>query len=53
MDEQFRKLEMDTRTGRYQLWMNTISKYRQAWKTNKRTRHEMDMMVKKFMAQTK
>jgi len=44
-DGQFRQLEINYRPGRYQLWMDTISKYRHAWKTNKRTRLEMDKII--------
>ena len=49
-DSQFRQLEINFRPGRYQLWMDTLSKFRHAWKTNKRTRLEMNNLIEKFWA---
>lgn len=52
-DGQFRQLEINFRPGRYQLWMDTLSKFRHAWKTNKRTRLEMDKIIEELLEKVK
>lgn len=46
MDGQFRQIEINYRPGRYQLWVNTVLKYKQLWKTNKNARHFVNTSIR-------
>ena len=46
MDGQFRQIEINYRPGRYQLWVNTVLKYKQLWKTNKNARYFVNTSIR-------